>query len=333
MTDHAAIAFTPAPASDSPNLRSKNDSRGLETFQRLLRLAYSSLRRWNPDLSLALVTTKDPAPAFGRALSELSVEVVLTDFHHAPPKGFYPAFNASLFSIDAINKMTARHPAADRVLLLDPDVICTAPLTTVFGDISQDKVLAYDLAMPADEVSQGLTALDAAELHRKLDSSLGGVPRHYGGELYGLQCAAWTDLAEKVEEAWQLSLEQWRLDEPRMVTEEHLLNFALRYADIVPAGRHIRRIWTAPTYRAVQSTDSDLTLWHLPAEKHRGLAQLHDVAVDRQSWFWTAPPSQWREAAAKMCGVASRRSPRRWTWDMTGSNIRYVQRALSAART
>jgi hypothetical protein len=331
MTNVVAVAFTPAPSSDSPNLKASSNARTLETFHNLIELCFASIRRWNPTTTLELVTTSDPGPRLAERLKALDVAIRLTTFAHRPPPGFYPTFNASLFSIDALSALARQYSAEDRIVLLDPDVICTRSIDPLFASIQPTGFVAYDTHFPADHVSQGLSAVDARELHQRLDPSLLAVPRHYGGELYGFRPPSWHSIAEKVDDAWSFSLAQWQRGLPRFVTEEHLLNYALRHTQIRSAEEFIRRIWTAPTHRTVRARDLLLPIWHLPAEKHRGLAQLHKQARTADSWFWQAPATVWQQQAARAFGIPRRR-PARWTRDTVAGALRMAQRSNQTTR-
>jgi hypothetical protein len=329
MSRVAAIAFTPAPGSDSPNLGQAAKS-ALTTFHNLIELTFASVRRWNPDLTLVLVTPVSPGPELERHLNELGAQILHTPFAHQPPQGFFPSFNASLFSIDALAGLADAHAEpADRILLLDPDVICTSDLSPVLQAVPPNGFLAYETGYAPDHVCQGLSALTAGPLHLRLDPSLTDLPRHYGGELYGFTAAAWRPIAKRVEDAWEFSLDQWRMGLPKFVTEEHLLNFALRYTTVESAEQYIRRIWTAPTHRVVKPNDLSLPLWHLPAEKHRGLARMLPAARDRESWFWRASHPAWRDTAAAHFGIP-RRNPRRLLWDVSGLAVRRAQALVTA---
>jgi hypothetical protein len=332
MTDVAAVAFTPAPSSDSPNMRAVTDDKALRTFHNLLELCFASIRRWNPSIDLVLVTTADPGPRLRARFDALNVSILTTTFAHRPPKSFYPSFNASLFSIDAMTALASRYEAGDdRIVLLDPDVLCTKPLGPLFSSIRSDGFLVYDTEFPADEVSQGLSAVEAGHLHRQLDPSLVDVPRHYGGELYGFTARSWQSIAEKVDDAWSFSLAQWQRGLPRFVTEEHLLNYALRHTEVRSGSAFIRRIWTAPTFRTVRARDIGLPIWHLPSEKHRGLAKLHEQASQEDSWFWHAPADVWRRQAADYFGIPKRR-PTRWVRDSAARSARAAQRWIARSR-
>ena len=332
MRNVAAVAFTPAPTSDSPNLKSSSDGSAVATFHNLIDVCFSSIRRWNPDTTLVLVTTTDPGPVLKSRLANLRAEVLTTEFAHRPPEGFYPSFNASLFSIDAFHALSDRFDRDDRIVLLDPDVVCTRSLNNMFDEIPLNGFLAYDTNFSAEHVSQGLTAAEAGHLHAQLDPELDSIPRHYGGELYGFRRDSWTAIADKVEDAWSFSLQQWADGRPRFVTEEHLLNYALRHITVRSAEDFIRRIWTAPTFRTVKAPDFELPFWHLPAEKHRGLSALHKQASNSESWFWRASPEVWQRRAGNEFGIPRRSAPR-WCRDTASRGARQIQKKLALHRS
>jgi hypothetical protein len=327
MTGIVAVAFTPAPAAQNPNLRRTTDSGAIKSYYSAIVVTLASVRRWNPDLELVLVTDCEPPTPFADQLSALGVRLLETEFEHCPPDGFWPTFNASLYTLDAMAKLARTAEPIDRILLIDPDVLCTGELTPVLNAISDTEVLVYPTGFPDDEKSQGLSALDAAQLHRQLDPELQQPPTHYGGELYGFTPSGAFPILRRADEAWQLALACWASGQRHFVTEEHLLNYAVRRASIIDATEFIRRIWTAPTCRNVVGDEAALLLWHLPAEKDRGFVDLASAAADSLSWFWIADRSEFLDRAGSHVGIP-RRTFNRFAYDVAGSYIRAGQRAL-----
>lgn len=323
-----AIAFTPAPASQSPNLRRTNDDRAAAAYYRAIVVTFASIRRWNPEVELVLVSDVDAPEPFAGELRSINARTELVPFAHRPPQNFWPIFNASLYSIDALQALAESSGAGHRLLLLDPDIVCVGNLDPVLQGISGGTWLAYPIGIPQNEKSQGLSAIEAVELHLALDPTLTEPPVHYGGEIYGFTPEGATPVLERAEAAWELALQNWKERRPHFVTEEHLLNYALRTVSIVDASNIIRRIWTTPVYRTVSGGESDLLLWHLPAEKDRGMLALHREATDRASWFWRADRDEFIRQVGKIVGIP-RRLPRRWAYDVSGSAVRALQRRLN----
>ena len=154
---------------------------------------------------------------------------------------------------------------------------------------------------------------------------------HYGGECYVVPAGPRDRLLARAETAWQDSLQRWRDGGPHFVTEEHLLSYALRGADVLPLDPYAKRIWTAAKHRSVSGTEWDLTVWHLPAEKEHGFRELYPLATDRTSWFWQADDVAWRRRAARTLGVLHRR-PRRFLRDTAGQTVAALERRRSRPR-
>lgn len=324
----AAVCFTPAPQEQNPNLRVRGRHSALETYYKGIVVTLASLARHNPNFSLLCITDSPPPPAYSLALASVGAKVELLEFTHRPPPGFYPTFNASIYTVDALTYLARSNPDS-MVMLLDPDVLCTGPVVGLYQYIQEGQLGALDIRLPIDEASQGLSALQAQELHRLLDPRLSGLPVHYGGECYAGRGRDWLPVLSRAESAWAFSLDRFQsyADAPRLVTEEHLFNFALRDSDVRDLSPYIRRIWTAPTFRNVRADDYRLPLWHLPSEKDRGIIALYEAALDRRGWFWTEPEECLRNRLRKRMGLGRRRAGR-FAYDTTARVARMVQRRL-----
>jgi len=309
-----AVAFAPMDPGQSPNLERPS----LEPYYRSMVVTFGSVRRWNPVLLLTLATTERPPEPHADALSELGVREVLTPFEHRPPDGFTTRFAASVYQLDALAAVSGP------TVFLDPDVVCRGPFDDLLDVIAHASVGALPLAYAPDQDINGLSRSQAEAIHRELGEPA-GVPVHYGGECYAVSGEARQTLLERAETAWSDSLERWRAGLPHFVTEEHLLSYALRGVDVVPLDGHVKRIWTAARHRTVSASDGRLTLWHLPAEKEHGFADVHPVVVDRQSWFWAAPPVEWHRRIARSFGVGHR-TPRRLMRDTAGRTLNALER-------
>jgi len=327
MTGIVAVAFTPAPAVQSPNMRAITDTGSVASYYRAIVVTFASVRRWNHHLRLALVTDCKPPVPYDDQLSALDVQILEAEFEHRPPDGFWPTFNASLYTIDVMSMLARTAKPTDQILLLDPDVLCTGELTAVLQVIRGTDVLVYPTGFPEDEESQGLSALDAAPLHLELDPELQEPPMHYGGELYGFTAAGALPILRRAEDAWKLAMSNWASGRPYFVTEEHLLNYAVRRARKVDATTFIRRIWTAPVHRTVSGDEGALLLWHLPAEKDRGFVEFASAVADPQSWFWMAERDEFLRRAGDLVGIPHR-ALGRFAYDVAGGSIRAAQRRL-----
>lgn len=328
MNPTVAVAFTPAPAKQNPNLRQTNDAAALSVYYRAMFVTFASTRRWNPDVSLVLISDVAIPQPFFRLIEDLGVRSQPFPFAHRPPPGFWPTFNASLYMLDAMNYLA--HSGDKPILLLDPDIVCIRSLQSVFDRIDDTSILAYPTGFPVEERSQGISAIEASVIHNALDPTLTSNPVHYGGEFYGFTPSGIAPVLARAEDAWRYGLKCWQNGERYLVTEEHLLNYALRRASVRDAGMHVKRIWTAPTYRTVSGDESDLALWHLPSEKDRGFKRLAACASDQQSWFWRASEQDFIGRVGVITGV-SRRRLGRLAYDFGGNLARRAQRLVRGA--
>ncbi len=298
-----AVAFTPAPAKQNPNLRKTDDAGASATYYRSIFVTLASARRWNGQLDLVLVTDASVPQPYRDRFASLGTRAVEAPFDHRPPIGFWPTFNASLYTIDAMVRLSRDAGATTKVLLVDPDVLCTGLLDPVFERVHDRTILVYPTGFPDYEKSQGLNAFEAASLHQRLEPDLVDIPVHYGGELYGFTTDGCRSILKRTEDAWRLAMADWVARRPHFVTEEHLLNYALRRASVVDGSMFIRRIWTAPVYRTVRGDEGGLLLWHLPAEKDRGIAALAAPALDRSSWFWRVSREEFLRRCGRVLGI------------------------------
>ncbi len=310
----AAIAFARVDPGQNLNVRST----GAEVYTKAMYVAFASVRRWNPDLDLVLVTDTPVGPEYTSQFAEQGVETRLVPYAHRPPDGFTSRFSASPYQFDAM----AACPTS--TLFLDPDIVCVRSLAPLLAAVGPDRVGALPIGYPVDHVVNGLSRRQAADLHVALGEPA-EVPIHYGGECYAIPESMRGHVLERAETAWADSLERWQAGRPHFVTEEHVLSYALRDVEVLTLELYAKRIWTAARHRNVTGDEYALSLWHVPAEKDRGFATLYAKAVDRSSWFWTAPDDAWRRRAARALGILNR-TPRRLARDAAGRAARELSR-------
>ena len=319
-----AVPFVQVDASQNPNIQAKGDDH-VRAYWDAMTVTFASIRRWNPDYDLRVVSNQ-PAPEYTRPLFDrLGVTTTIVPFEHRPPTGYAAMFAASLFLVDAL-----QIASADRTtVFVDPDVLCLRPLDGLIA-AAGSQVGAILLATTLDEDINGLTLGASGRLHEQLGLE-SGEPRHFGGELYVVPGARVEQLRSLVEQAWDFSLQQHRQGLDRFTTEEHLFNYALRSMGAADLSVDAKRIWTAHRYRTVDGTEASLALWHLPAEKDRGFVELRAALDDPSSWFWSAPAATFADRAGRAVGL-HHRPPARWTKDIAARVVHGVRGAGSRIR-
>jgi hypothetical protein len=316
-----AVAFVPMDPRQSPNLRRPS----LEPYYRSMVVAFGSVRRWNPDIGQTLVTTEPPPQPYADALASLGVRQLTVPFAHRPPDGFTARFAASTYQLDALAATSGR------TLFLDPDVVCLGALDDLLHDVPDGSAGALAIDYPPDHDVNGLSRSQAESIHRDLGEPA-GVPVHYGGECYAVSAGAREPLLTRADTAWADSLDRWRDGRPYLVTEEHLLSYALRGVEVVELDAHIQRIWTAARHRTVSGREGTLTLWHLPSEKDQGFETVFPAVVDADSWFWRDTPTAWWRRIARSFGVRHR-TPTRLLRDTAGRTLNVIEGVRGRARS
>ena len=305
-----AMAFARVDASQNPNQRSRNGEDAATAYFRCMVVAYSSFRRFNPNLRLTLITDSRPLQPFAAQLNGLRVEVIEVPFSHRPPEGFSDRFTSSLYLLDAVTTLKT-----ENALFVDPDVLCVRALGSMVA-AAGGRVAVLPIAFDPDKRVIGLSGREAGQLHEIL-GELPGPPVHLGGEMYLFPRQYAETIQQRIGAAWELTLKRHSLGQSKFWTEEHIMNYVLRGVPTTDMRAFVRRIWTAHSVRYVDGSEKNLTLWHLPAEKDRGFASVYPLAIDHESWFWTATDDDFVERASRAMGLHHRKFSR-FILDMAG---------------
>lgn len=298
-----AVPFVKVDASQNPNLSLKAGSDAALPYYRAMVVSFASVRRFNPGAELKLVSNSSVPEAVAQTFDFLGVELMAAPFDHRPPAGFTDRFEASLYMLDALAAL-----GSESCLVIDPDVLCVRSLRQIL-DFAGGSAGALRINFEPDHNVNGLSRRQAGELHALLGEPH-PAPPYFGGEAYFIPQEHSEMIRARAERAWSLALSRYGEGAPKFVTEEHLLSYALRGVRTVDLNASVKRIWTARRFRNVTGGERDLTLWHLPAEKGRGFAELHPLAIDPQSWFWTSTAEDFVERAGRAMGVFNRSAPR-----------------------
>lgn len=230
-------------------------------------------------LEVVVCAGTEPAGAAARVLADADVTIRDVPFHHRPPEGFYHRYLGCLYLLDALDDARRWVRPDDVVMFVDPDVVWGAPYTPLVAEIARGGIVAYELVVDEDLPLCDLTRRQQAALLEELTGEdLGGVvPKHFGGEFYGMLGAEVPAFADQVEALWQVALDRHRRGLPHHNSEEHLVNAVLwqRGERADRAGRHLQRIRTLPgVWGTRERMHDELVAWHLPIEKELGFRDL-----------------------------------------------------------
>ncbi|UKA62105.1 hypothetical protein [Arthrobacter sp. FW306-04-A] len=294
-----AIPFVRIDPSQNPNLAVRDGRDPAEPYFKSMLVAFASFRRWNPDTALEFISNAEPPKEYREHLNRLDITLKIVPFEHRPPHGFAGRFTASLYLLDALGSLSA-----DETLIVDPDVLCVGPLDNMLGAV-EGRVGVLLMDFPPTEDINGISRIDAGTLHGALGEPAYS-PEHFGGEAYFIPREHVENILERSERAWKFTLERHSAGLMKFMTEEHILSYAVRGVPLHHLNDHVRRIWTTHRYRRVDGRESALTLWHLPAEKDRGFAELFPAVIDSDSWFWSVDRATFIDRAGRAMGFHHR---------------------------
>ena len=260
---------------NNPNLNVNARDSALETYFHCIVVAFASLRRWNPNLTLQLTTNLPISQHYVDLLNGFRVNIRIIDFSFNPPKQFGDMFRGCFYLFDAIAA------EEDDVLYIDPDVYCIKQLPK---DIFLTQHIgAICLNFPDNKNINGLTPRKAREIYVEMMSHPVIVNHvHYGGEAIFVPKNLHRKLISEIQQIWKKNIAAAISGKPFFTTEEHILSLVLRNYKVMNLNSVILRIWTTIKYYRVEGgkpNSERLSLWHLPAEKSYGFKTAYDLLL------------------------------------------------------
>ncbi len=309
---------------------SSADPRVQAVYWRCVVTLFASARINDPDQRLALFSNVPPPRVDG-----IEVEAILdrygVEVHRVPltarlASGRTAAWGNVLYFLDILADLERREPQCN-VALVDSDVLVTAPLAPLFARIAASSFVGYRLASGLDEDINGMTRRDMADAASEIAGTPIPPPDHFGGELLGATMTSWAEHGPLFQALYGQSA-AGAGPGTAILTEEHIYSIALALIGrgVADANDLIKRIWTSPQHNTAMPGDETLPLWHLPAEKRYGLADMYRWLASRG--FPTAMPAEtFRAQAMKLCGV-----PRKPVGKVLRDGVRQIVSRLTAAR-
>jgi hypothetical protein len=210
-----------------------------------------------------------------RLFADWGIEVVELPINYRLPKGAVGSWGNQFYIPDVIDWIAANAPA-DRAIVLDSDCLWQRPVAEMELAIDAFGALTYELGSDEHAAGSAINGLSREAMARFLASQGGPVHAttpYYGGEIYAAGLEATRRIAQRAQALWPLILEQ----APDAAKEEaHLLSiiYALEGFASGTGNQFIRRMWTTFHHHNLAAQDRELAIWHLPAEKKTGFADL-----------------------------------------------------------
>lgn len=318
-----AMAFVRMGRAESSQCRGRLGEEPALAYFRCMASAYGSVRRWNPDVDLVLVTTEPLPEPYAGQLARIGVETVPAPFAHRPPDGFGKGWASSLYHLDAMQALCGR---SGTQVFIEPDLLCVRPLDDMLSTVGDRVGAQFEPELMRPEAREWDWYWELCdELHAELGEPTG---RHqpYSGSFYVVPERHGPVMLERIERAWDLSLERHRRGKLGLSTDEQFMNYALRGVPVAEMSSHVRVISTTPWRRYLTDRDTilALTLWNLTHEKDLGFQRMYGAAVDFGSWFWTAPQEEFRERAGAMMSALGPFTPQRTVLNAVGSCVEKI---------
>jgi hypothetical protein len=257
--------------SHNPNVRTNDFDTNLDTYFKCIVVSFTSLRFWNPTLTLQLTTNLHLPKIYAKQLEDIGVHTKIIAYDHNPPISFGDTFRGCFYLIDAIGAEN------ENALYLDPDILCVKPIP--ISEIAIDSIAALDLKFDDQKQINGISPREARILSSKFsEKKFDKVHKHYGGEAIYIPQSLKKNILAEIEEIWlgnKRSAADGRLFLP---TEEHIFSIAFSSYAVEDLNSIILRIWTTLKYSKAEGGDLDVTrlsLWHLPAEKSHGFRKAY----------------------------------------------------------
>lgn len=274
------VADDASNATYSPQIGKNSDAPEVQAiYWRCITVFYASSIAVNPAARHMFFSNVRPPVIDGLDLGDLftgwGVEVVRLPINWRLPSGAVWAW-ANQFYIFEILQHLAQNPVAERILVLDNDVVWLRPVTAMAAAIDQHGALTYlldDRVYAADTPINGLTGEGMARYVARHGGPQEAATPYCGGEIYAATQAMTVRFAQRARVLWP-EIQVQADDAPR--EDGHMLSvlYALEGVAIGTAKGFIRRLWTTFHFNNLGPYDPDLTLWHLPAEKKTGFADL-----------------------------------------------------------
>lgn len=282
--------------SDFPQTGQKSSSESHQNiYWRCLIVFYITSKRYNKFEKHVLFTNKRQLPVVdGRNISEmlgeLGVEVIFTDFKYKTEKGYFGSFQNQFYEFSILEEIVKRNPnKKDNYLIVDSDCVFIKPAKYLFSAAAAKGFISFEDDCSVDLNINGLSRRDMKTLYEELlGHPINEIPSYHLGEFFLASVGNIQKFYADFLELWPDMQKRHREGRKKFNEEAHTLSF-LFYKNGFRASvsnTFMKRIWTNPLfYRNVSPADTNLTLWHLPAEKTFGIYRLYDAFVNKANDF------------------------------------------------
>lgn len=224
--------------------------------------------------------TNGPVPEvdgidLGPLLARWGVEVRTVPITFRLPPGAVQSWGNQFYVFDVIAAHLTEVEHGPLVLL-DSDCLWLRPADALLAAAERHGALSYWFnsgEYGPNATINGQSRQGLGRFARQACGTSFDAVEYSGGEIIAASAPMLRTIDARVRELWPAVLAQGS-DAPR--EEAHLLSviYALEEVELGTANRFIRRMWTTFRHSNLQPGDATLSIWHLPAEKRTGFADL-----------------------------------------------------------
>lgn len=240
----------------------------------------------NPHVLYCNRQIRDVAPPLiARLLSDLEVELILLPLTHRLPQAAGSRWGNVFYEIDILSHFAG---SGDRspLLLADSDCVWRKSFAPFEHRLRDKGCLLYALRPEDQKDYQGDVLINGMSRRRMAAVSRAlfgkhppsGEVVHQGGEFSACTQVWCRSVLPMVDRLWEHACAHVA-EADTVRTEEHVWSIIAAAADVPPFGANdiIRRIWTNFEDSNARSSDMDMAMWHLPAEKKYGFRRMWDA--------------------------------------------------------
>jgi len=248
---------------DSFNLYCKNFCVGLVT-----------LKRDNPECSVALVTNIDIPDEYAEILKQNNVLIYKEEYNSFKFPDNHK-WSGAFYKLNALKAMIENYNY-EYYCYMDTDVICNKSLDAVWKE-ADENILLYD-------INHGLNVRDYNLFLDEVNRFIGEntYTTHYGGEFFAANVK---NAKLFIDEAQKIYNEIINRNYEFSSGDEFIISLTARSLKelIKNAGAYIFRFWTDRDFRLVSTCYkyNAVSLLHLPSEKNRGIVKIFNKYIKK----------------------------------------------------
>ena len=259
---------------------------------------FVTFRHYNPRAELLFFTNLEAEELPDYLLStfgRLGVETLTVPYTNRPPEGWHGAWQNQFYLFDILSFLARRINDGDTVTVADADCVCRHPLDGLLACVRRDGSALYELFTDPERDINGITLSQMDTFYAACYGCSPCKPlSYYGGEFVSLRGDMVKAVSTLFPELWAMNVGRAEGGFPKLNEEAHCLSVIAERLGMrnATANGYVKRMWTSPIYNNVRPGDENLSVWHLPYEKKRGLHRLCRLmthwlnCMDDEEAFW-----------------------------------------------